>query len=172
MGVDQFGDCFLNAFMINKFKEKILITGGAGFVGTALIKKLLRKYKDIEIVSIDNYSSGKKSNHSKSKRVTYLTKDTIDLVARDLSLQNTKMDIADAFDEKPAEGERDIGVFLYKTKLILSLLRKKRQDRRSESGFLNLVRILSKNGSNVNGYKIATKREALSFNSRDDLLNF
>ena len=78
--------------------KKVLVTGGAGFVGTALIRKLLRKFKDIEIVSIDNYSSGKKTNHSKSKRVTYLTKDTIDLVARDLSLQNTKMDIADSFE--------------------------------------------------------------------------
>ena len=78
--------------------KKALITGGAGFVGTALIKKLLRKYKDIEIVSIDNYSSGKKSNHNKSKRVTYLTKDTTGLVARELTLQNTKMDLADAFE--------------------------------------------------------------------------
>jgi UDP-glucose 4-epimerase len=62
--------------------EKVLITGGAGFVGTALIKQLLKKYKDIEIVSIDNYSSGRKANHNKSKRVTYLTKDTMNLVAK------------------------------------------------------------------------------------------
>jgi len=78
--------------------KKALVTGGAGFVGTALIKKLLRKYKDIEIVSIDNYSSGKKSNHIKSKRVTYLTKDTMDLVAKKFDLNNTKMDLADAFE--------------------------------------------------------------------------
>ena len=42
--------------------NKVLITGGAGFVGSALIRKLIRKYKNIEIVSIDNYSSGYKSN--------------------------------------------------------------------------------------------------------------
>ena len=47
--------------------KKALITGGAGFVGTALIKRLLKKYPSIEIVSIDNYSSGYKSNHIKSK---------------------------------------------------------------------------------------------------------
>ena len=39
----------------------ILVTGGAGFVGTNLIKRLLNdKHK---VVSIDNYSSGKKENH-------------------------------------------------------------------------------------------------------------
>ena len=78
--------------------KKVLIKGGAGFVGTALIRKLLRKYKDIEIVSVDNYSSGKKSNHVRSKRVTYLYKDTRDLVAKKFDLNNTKMDIADSLE--------------------------------------------------------------------------
>ena len=40
-------------------KNKILITGGAGFVGTNLIKLLLKKTK-YRIISIDNYSSGEK----------------------------------------------------------------------------------------------------------------
>jgi len=39
-------------------KKKIIITGGAGFVGTNLIKFLLKKTK-YEIISIDDYSSGK-----------------------------------------------------------------------------------------------------------------
>ena len=39
--------------------KKILITGGAGFVGTNLIKLLLKKTK-YKILSIDNYSSGTK----------------------------------------------------------------------------------------------------------------
>jgi UDP-glucose 4-epimerase len=78
--------------------EKVLITGGAGFVGTALIKKLIRKYKNITIVSIDNYSSGSKSNHVKSKKVTYLNKDTQKLVAKKFGSRDTKMDLADAFE--------------------------------------------------------------------------
>jgi UDP-glucose 4-epimerase len=78
--------------------EKVLITGGAGFVGTALIRKLLRKYKGVEIVSVDNYSSGLKSNHVKSNRVTYIDKDTRNLVAKKLDINNTKMDIADAYE--------------------------------------------------------------------------
>ena len=78
--------------------NKVLITGGAGFVGTALIRKLIRKYKNIQIVSIDNYSSGFESNHIKSKKVTYLNKDTQTLIPRKFDVTNTKSDIADTFE--------------------------------------------------------------------------
>ena len=53
----------------------IVITGGAGFVGSNLIKLLLRKTNK-KIISIDNYSSGTKKNHTKSKRIKYITADT------------------------------------------------------------------------------------------------
>ena len=56
-------------------KNKILITGGAGFVGTNLINLLLIKTK-FKIISIDNYSSGKKKNHIKNKRIKYINGDT------------------------------------------------------------------------------------------------
>ena len=56
-------------------KNKIVITGGAGFVGTNLISLLLRKTK-YKIISIDNYSSGQKRNHIKNKRVNYIKADT------------------------------------------------------------------------------------------------
>ena len=56
-------------------KNKIVITGGAGFVGTNLIKLLLKKTK-YNIISIDNYSSGFKKNHIKSKRIKYIKSDT------------------------------------------------------------------------------------------------
>ena len=52
-------------------KNNIVITGGAGFVGTNLIKLLLKKTK-FKIISIDNYSSGSKKNHIKSYRVKYI----------------------------------------------------------------------------------------------------
>jgi UDP-glucose 4-epimerase len=40
---------------------KALVTGGAGFIGTNLIKKLLNE--GYEVVSIDNYKSGFEHNH-------------------------------------------------------------------------------------------------------------
>ena len=40
---------------------KTLVTGGAGFVGTNLIKRLLKDGHDV--VSVDNYSTGFKENH-------------------------------------------------------------------------------------------------------------
>jgi UDP-glucose 4-epimerase len=52
-------------------KNFIIITGGAGFIGTNLIKLLLVKTK-YKIISIDNYSSGRKINHILDKRVKYL----------------------------------------------------------------------------------------------------
>ena len=56
-------------------KNKIVITGGAGFVGTNLINLLLTKTK-YKIISIDNYSSGFKKNHIKNKRINYVKTDT------------------------------------------------------------------------------------------------
>ena len=56
-------------------KNKIVITGGAGFVGTNLINLFLKKTK-YKIISIDNYSSGFKKNHIKNKRVNYIKEDT------------------------------------------------------------------------------------------------
>ena len=58
--------------------KKILITGGAGFVGTNLIKLILEKTK-YKIISIDNYSSGNKSNHIKNPRVKYLKGSTVNI---------------------------------------------------------------------------------------------
>ena len=51
--------------------KKILITGGAGFVGTNLIKLFLEKTNH-KILSLDDYSSGTKKNHVKNPRVKYL----------------------------------------------------------------------------------------------------
>jgi UDP-glucose 4-epimerase len=51
---------------------RALVTGGAGFIGTHLIKDLLNSSPDMHVVSLDCYSSGKKSNHIEDSRVLYL----------------------------------------------------------------------------------------------------
>ena len=53
----------------------LVITGGAGFIGSNLISELL-KFKKFRILSIDNYSSGFVKNHIKNKRVKYLKGNT------------------------------------------------------------------------------------------------
>lgn len=62
---------------------KALITGGAGFVGTNLIKRLLKDGH--EVVSVDNYSTGKRENEQEG--CVYYDKDLSDTLW--WSLRNT-----------------------------------------------------------------------------------
>jgi UDP-glucose 4-epimerase len=61
-------------------KNHIVVTGGSGFVGSNLIELLIKKTNK-KIISLDNYSSGKKENHirNKNQRVKYLVGDTQDI---------------------------------------------------------------------------------------------
>ena len=59
-------------------KNIIIVTGGAGFVGSNLIKYFLNK-TNFKILSIDNYSSGSKKNHIKNKKAKYVIGDTKDI---------------------------------------------------------------------------------------------
>ena len=53
----------------------LVVTGGAGFIGSNLVSELL-KFNKFKVLSIDNYSSGLSKNHIKNKRVKYLKGNT------------------------------------------------------------------------------------------------
>jgi len=63
---------------MSKLKNILIVTGGAGFIGSNLIELLLEK-TNFEIISIDNYSSGNKRNHIFNKRISYLNRDICDI---------------------------------------------------------------------------------------------
>ena len=52
-------------------KKIVVVTGGAGFIGSNLIRKLLSK-TSYKILSVDDYSSGFKKNHILNNRVKYI----------------------------------------------------------------------------------------------------
>ncbi len=59
-------------------KNLIVVTGGAGFVGSNLIKLFLKK-TNYKIISIDNYSSGFKKNHIDNANIKYIKSDTTEI---------------------------------------------------------------------------------------------
>ena len=70
---------------INKSQEQnlymkniIVVTGGAGFIGSNLIKYLLKK-TIFKIISVDNYSTGSKKNHINHKNVRYIKDENINI---------------------------------------------------------------------------------------------
>ncbi len=78
-------------------KNLIIVTGGAGFVGSNLIEFLLKE-KKIKILSLDNYSSGSKKNHIKNRRVKYIKGDTLN-INKILSKQKNKIKVIFHFGE-------------------------------------------------------------------------
>ena len=59
-------------------KKFIIVTGGCGFVGSNLIKYLIKK-SSYNIISLDDYSSGTRKNHIKDKRAIYIKGNTKDI---------------------------------------------------------------------------------------------
>tara|TARA_X000000950_G_scaffold38683_1_gene41351 strand:- start:3123 stop:4004 length:882 start_codon:yes stop_codon:yes gene_type:complete len=78
-------------------KNLIIITGGAGFVGSNLIEFLLEKTK-FKLISVDNYSSGNKRNHILNKRVKYIKGETKN-IGRILKKYNKKISTVFHFGE-------------------------------------------------------------------------
>jgi UDP-glucose 4-epimerase len=59
--------------------EIILVTGGAGFIGSHLLETIRKEYPTSKLISLDNYFTGTHENHIEG--VTYVTGDTTDIAA-------------------------------------------------------------------------------------------
>ena len=68
-------------------KNHIIVTGGAGFVGSHLISHFLN-LKKFKIISIDNYTSGTTKNHIKHKDVKYLRCETTEIEKKLFNIKN------------------------------------------------------------------------------------
>jgi|TARA_B110000908_G_C10259605_1_gene458189 UDP-glucose 4-epimerase len=103
---------------------KVLVTGGAGFVGHNLIKQLKLQNPSWEISSLDNYFTGKEENHQSG--VTYYRGHTWEA---DTILKNESFDIVYHFGEysRIVQSFRDIDFvhrsILSGTPIILELCR-------------------------------------------------
>tara|TARA_A100001015_G_scaffold219866_1_gene247396 strand:- start:38 stop:925 length:888 start_codon:yes stop_codon:yes gene_type:complete len=78
-------------------KNHIIVTGGAGFIGSNLIELLINKTK-YKIISLDNYSSGTKKNHIRNKRVKYINGNTSN-IKKILEKQKNKIKVIFHFGE-------------------------------------------------------------------------
>ena len=61
---------------LGKYKQRVIVTGGVGFIGSNLIKRLLQEGN--QVVSLDNYSTGKKENEIEHDNITYYDVDLSD----------------------------------------------------------------------------------------------
>ena len=78
---------------MSKYNNKrILITGGAGFIGSNLVNSLINKNLAKKIIVLDNYSSGTKKNHINNKKVEYIKGDTKNINKID-KIVNSKFDL-------------------------------------------------------------------------------
>ena len=78
-------------------KNTIIVTGGAGFIGSNLIRYLIKK-TDFKIISIDNYSTGTIKNHIIEKNVKYIKSDNIN-ISKILKLYKKKINVIFHFGE-------------------------------------------------------------------------
>ena len=78
-------------------KNIIVVTGGAGFIGSNLINRLLT-LKNFKIISIDDYSTGTKKNHISNKKIKYIKSNTKN-IPKVLQLYKDKINVIFHFGE-------------------------------------------------------------------------
>ncbi len=59
--------------------QTLLVTGGAGFVGSNLIRRLLIEHPGAQVISVDNYFTGLEANEVDDPRAIYIHASTVDI---------------------------------------------------------------------------------------------
>ena len=136
----------------------LLIWGDLPFIEEATIKEMVTRHledgNDFSFVSAD-------SDEAYTRVIRNADGQVIDLIETHEESLNLK------------SGERDIGLFIFKTKKILEMLEKdldgKVGKRTNEHSFLYIIKHLVKAKMNVSAYKIAKSDELISLNTQDDI---
>jgi UDP-glucose 4-epimerase len=81
--VDYYNDIWRNKIQVHT-KMKVLVTGGNGFIGSNLIKKLLEKGHTVH--SLDNLSTGLKSNEVEGCHYHYGDIESIEVMDKDIDI--------------------------------------------------------------------------------------
>ena len=158
------GDAILN-FEKSKFYEKtdniIVIWGDMPFLRAQSIKIAIKIHKkncnDFTFISTKTKNPYTLIKRNKQKQVIKV-----------IETKEKKIDIK--------YGEKDIGLFIFKKKLIFSLLKKnlpnKFGKKSKEHGFLYLIEHLHKLKYRVEAICIAKSKEGISFNQIDDIKKY
>jgi len=109
---------------------KVLVTGGAGFIGSHLVDRLLEENN--EVIVIDNFSNGKKENLDKHRE--------------NENLKVFKKDICDCEIEELFEGVQTVFHLAALPRVQYSIDNPKKTNKTNIGGILNLLEICRKNG--------------------------
>jgi bifunctional UDP-N-acetylglucosamine pyrophosphorylase/glucosamine-1-phosphate N-acetyltransferase len=160
------GDAIMQLSNIkDKLQDNILLAwGDLPFITSSTIKSLIQNFFDtksdfslVTSTSSDPYTMVLRNVNGEIEEI---------IESRELNNNNTKKKSA----------ERDIGIFLFKRDLILSLLKEDLENKygsiSGEHGFLYLIKHLSSKGYRVNSVDTKLDIETVSFNSKHDLKGF
>ena len=156
------GDAVLQLDQVSKSlsDDILLIWGDVPFISQKTVEMTINKHFDE-----DNFFTFP----------TFFSDEPYTLVKRDLN-----NNIIGVFETKnnqevyvPKEGERDLGLFLFKKDLILKLLKQDLPNRINihdgEHGFLYIIEHLARCTNRIGSIQVLDKREAVSFNSMQDI---
>jgi len=141
---------------------------------------ILLIWGDIPFIQNETVEEMVKTHLTKKNTFTFPTRESnsaYTLVSRDDSgdvkelIETRELGI-----KNPQQGERDIGLFIFKKDTIFDILKEDLPDRlgkyTNEHGFLYLVSHLYQRGFKIEALKIATELDLVSFNSIDDISSY